>query len=327
MMLDENRLPPFLVPFGQPTTSDPQQAVFNHPRLGSAHSLWWNCTQRRGAPSAVFLFIPGNPGLMSFYIEFLDFLHVKHPGLAVFGHAHLAHTPKVHAMVNGLVAQVQSAIEALDAVQAAFPQTRIIISGHSIGAWIALQVLKARPDVLHQAFLLTPTLTYMRETPNGIRLNHFFRWPRILSYLSYLTRLIPLPMFFPDWPAHQIDVLRSFLNSPATIFACASMAHEEMLAIRELDTALLEQHRHRIYLYFAQEDEWVSTHKSTIIRSFKEMGGEASSVVEANVPHAFCINHGHEVAEQCSAWLRDSESSDVPDAAPIVDLAALERNT
>ncbi|KAJ7706368.1 hypothetical protein B0H17DRAFT_626612 [Mycena rosella] len=175
------------------------------------------------------------------------------------------------------------------------------MAGHSVGAWIALQVLKARPSDVSQVFMLCPTLSHIADTPNGRRLQWLFRtpFPKIISYLSYLTRPVPLSLFFP-WPSPQTAVLRSLLNSPASIFACLSMAHEEMITIRELDTALLDEHRPRIYLYFAEDDEWVSTHKASVVRCC-----EAIRVVngEAGVPHAFCINHSAEVASQCSLWL------------------------
>jgi hypothetical protein len=68
------------------------------------------------------------------------------------------------------------------------------------------------------------------------------------------------------------------------------MAHEEMVSIRELDTSLLEEHGSRIYLYFAQQDGWVSTHRATIVRVV--MADDAGRVVEGqpDVPHAFCIS-------------------------------------
>ncbi|KAJ6604477.1 hypothetical protein DFH09DRAFT_1122824 [Mycena vulgaris] len=277
-MVDHPNLPSFLVPFGESTESSPHQAVFNHPALGSAHTLWWNSDTQR--PAAIFFFIPGNPGLVGFYTQFLNSVHSKHPGLAIFAHAHLAHTPSVQAGkpngAIGLVAQVQSAIEALDAVRAVFGQTKIIISGHSVGAWIALQVMKARPSDVYQAFMLCPTLEHIADTPNGRRLHWLFRspFPTIISYLSYLTRPLPLSLLFRNWPSTQVA-----------------------------DTTLLDEHRDHIYLYFAEEDEWVSTHKATVLHSF--MAGELARIVEgrADVPHAFRINHSEEVADQCSLWL------------------------
>jgi hypothetical protein len=98
------------------------------------------------------------------------------------------------------------------------------------------------------------------------------------------------------------------------------MAHEEMATIHELDSALLDEHRHRIYLYYAANDDWVSTHKAKITRMY--LPDEMERVVEnAHVPHAFCLcmyhltvewstltvlcaAHSAEVASQCSLWLR-----------------------
>ncbi|KAJ7487412.1 hypothetical protein B0H11DRAFT_1860394 [Mycena galericulata] len=308
--MQENILPSFLVPFGPPTKSYPRQAVFNHSTLGPAHSLWWDSYSQPGEPpDVVFLFIPGNPGLLNFYTEFLSFLHVKHPRLALFGHAHLAHTPDLHKRNSsaeyGLGAQIQSAMEALDAVRASFGKAKIIISGHSVGAWIALQVLKSRPSDIFQIFLLCPTLTHIVDTPNGRRLSWLFisPFPWIISWLSYLTRPLPLSLLFPHWSIPQRAVLRTLLNSPPSIFACLSMAHEEMRNIRELDAELLAENAHRICLYFAVEDEWVSHHKASVAHPFT--GSEGSRVVEGPtyVSHAFCLNHSEEVASQCSSWL------------------------
>ncbi|KAF8213247.1 hypothetical protein K438DRAFT_1803655 [Mycena galopus ATCC 62051] len=302
--MGENHLPAFLVPspFGQCTKS-PTQAVFNHQTLGPAHALWWNSCEE--FPDAVFLFVPGNPGLLQFYDDFLALLHTKHPRLAIFGHAHLGHTPHLPSREHSLSAQVESAIEAVDAIRNTFGKTKIILSGHSVGAWIALQVLKARPSDIYKLFLLCPTLTHIADTPNGRRLSWLFRapLPSVISWLSYLTRPLPLSFVFPNWPVLQIAVLRSLLNSRATIFACLSMAHEEMVTIREPDPALLNDHRHRICLYYAAEDDWVSTHKAKITSMYSPDEVVTRVVENANVPHAFCLSHSTEVASQCSLWL------------------------
>ncbi|KAJ7107606.1 hypothetical protein C8R43DRAFT_1044539 [Mycena crocata] len=302
-MPEETHLPPFLVPFGEPTKTYPRQGVFNHPNLGTAHSLWWD-TESTHPPEALLLFIPGNPGLLNFYTEFLSSIHRRHPRLAIFAHAHLAHTPGITSLAgeHGLRAQVQSAIEALDAVLTAFGQVKVILSGHSVGAWIVLQILKARRSDVFRMFLLCPTLTHIADTPNGRRLHWLFRspFPWVISRLSYLTRPLPVSLLFPHWSFPQIAVLRSLLNSPASILACLNMAHEEMVNIRELDTLLLEENRSLVYILFAEQDEWVSTHKATIMLSFAE---DPARVVDANVPHAFCITHSVQVTSQCSIWL------------------------
>lgn len=73
-------------------------------------------------------------------------------------------------------AQIASAVEAFDAIELHYPQSQIVIVGHSIGSWIALQVLKLRPKSTSAAFLLLPTISHIGSTPNGkklsVRTNH-----------------------------------------------------------------------------------------------------------------------------------------------------------
>ncbi|KAJ6627102.1 hypothetical protein B0H10DRAFT_2291912 [Mycena sp. CBHHK59/15] len=296
-------LPPFLAPFGE-SSQFPCQGIFNHPKLGAAHSLWWK-PKNECEPKTIFLFIPGNPGLLNFYIPFLSSIHSRDNALAVFGHAHLAHTPDVEKF-NGdysLAAQIKSAIDTLDAVRATFSQSQVVLAGHSVGSFIALQVLKARSSEISRVFLLCPTIRHLAKTPNVV--------VQTTSSTRHIMAFIPDTsaaslLLFPHWPPSQLDVLRILLNSPTSIFACLSMAHDEMGAIRELDTTLLAEHKHHIYFYFAREDKWVGDQKKAILRS---LGDGEANIVEAQpaVPHAFCIDitHGEEVAVQCSRWLSD----------------------
>lgn len=153
-------LPPFLTALDDHQSY--QSAVFHHKQpLGSAHALWWPAD---ASPSAVILFIPGkfvavqvvasysflpgNPGLVEFYIPFLAAIHdvgtprnVAILAHAMTGHTSILHHPKPQAY-HGLTEQIQSHIEALDAIKTHFgKETKVILIGHSIGAWIALQVL------------------------------------------------------------------------------------------------------------------------------------------------------------------------------------------
>ncbi|KAJ7630764.1 hypothetical protein FB45DRAFT_916506 [Roridomyces roridus] len=293
-------LPPFLRPLNSAESYPPGQSLFDHP-FGPVHSLWWDsCLE---TPDAVFLFIPGNPGLLNFYTEFLSSVHKSHPRMAVFGHAHLSHTPNLGAVKSSsLDAQVQSATEAVDAVRATFGQVKIVLCAHSVGAWIALQVLKCRPADIFHLFLLCPTITHIVDTPNGRKLSWFFASPIpwIVSWLSYMTRPLPLAFLFPKWSPPHRAVLRSLLNSPTSIFACLSMAHEEMQRIRDLDVTLMEESK--MHFYFARKDDWVSRHRAAITHLFT-----GTNIVEGleGVPHAFCIQYSEEVASQCSLWLNN----------------------
>jgi hypothetical protein len=111
--------------------------------------------------------------------------------LAILAQAHVGHTPGVddpserNAGHYCLTTQIQNAVEAFDAVKSTFgANTKILVLGHSIGSWIALQVrilaniflnaahaefqvLKARPKTVCGLFLLFPTISHIGNTPNG----------------------------------------------------------------------------------------------------------------------------------------------------------------
>lgn len=152
----------------------------------------------------------------------------------------------------------------------------------------------------------------MVETPNGQKLSvsssggycteakfsnqRFFRSPMPLAaaLFSPLLRIIPNFVFatiYRSWPELQLKALRDLLRSPTTIYACLTLADEEMRTIRALDERLLRDHQHKLWLYFAERDDWVGNGREEIIKVFRP-DHEALRVVhgEADIPHAFCIS-------------------------------------
>lgn len=69
------------------------------------------------------------------------------------------------------------------------------------------------------------------------------------------------------------------------------MAHDEMRTIKELDAALLQEHKDRVHMYFGDLDDWVGEQKQRILESFDP---DSDSVKifhgRSDVPHAFCIS-------------------------------------
>jgi hypothetical protein len=109
------------------------------------------------------------------------------------------------------------------------------------------------------------------------------------------------------------------------------MAHEEMKTIRDLDLPLLEQHRDKLFFYYAEHDGWVGQEKAHVLATMRNLAvsdadWEARTVAHgaADIPHAFCISmstfpcgvrriladelvpnlgHSDPVAKQCCLWL------------------------
>ncbi|KAG6830295.1 hypothetical protein H0H92_001373 [Tricholoma furcatifolium] len=204
--------------------------------------------------------------LLYFYIPFLDALYARDTThtLAIFARSHVGQTAGIDddapsTSQSALTVQVETSVEAFDALHTTFGEdTRIVLVGHSIGGWLSLQVLKARPAKVTGVFLLFPTLSHMRTTPNGQKLSWLFsaHMRSLISGLSYLARFLPvsiLALFFPTWPLRQTMVLRTLLHSPSSVLAALHMADDEMHTVRGLDAL----------------DDWVGGQKDHVLGSFK----------------------------------------------------------
>ncbi len=157
-------LPPFLKHRFAASTEPFYDAVFDHnPPVGPIRTLWWPAARTGAVPSTVVVFFPGtlipfggtltqneegNPGILDFYTQFLTALHNENRTctLAIMAHSHIGHSPEIddqhagHATSYSLSTQIQGALEAYDAIRYYYPQqTKIVLIGHSVGAWIALQ--------------------------------------------------------------------------------------------------------------------------------------------------------------------------------------------
>lgn len=310
-------LPPFLESLAPDSSVPYINALFPaSDDIPPVHVHWWPCKRVGVSPSTILLFIPGNPGMIDFYHPFLTAIHNQDRSgtLAILSHSHIghdsaalaSHTPFNHA----LPFQIQNSLRIFDVMSISFgANTRTVIAGHSVGSWVAPQVLKLRSTAVAGVFFLFPTLTDIACTPNGRLLSRLFRppFPRIVSQLARLLRLMPLTILcrlFPQYPISQARVLQSFLLSHSSIFAAMTMAHDEMLSIRELDVTTLDTYRHQIWFYFAETDDWVDQGRETILQVFKADPGTVKVVHgHYEIPHAFCINHSEELAAECYEWL------------------------
>ncbi|CAE6420367.1 hypothetical protein ACGC1H_006631 [Rhizoctonia solani] len=297
---------------------------------GVTDGEWWPPLpqDRSMTPDALLLFIPGNPGLVEFYTEFLEHVHhtFNNAGthLAILVRGHIGHAPSLptesSSWTVGLDSQVTSVIELYDSARDFYgPSTKVILAGHSVGSWIVTQVMHARPNTTSGALLLFPTVSNIASTPNGRKLSWLFRRP-IPTIVSGLSRLLTFPPLsavpytlsylskFNDCPLDQLDVIKSLVTSPHVVYSALTMAHDEMQTIGSLGSAsstvqaTCERERPSIYACFAAKDEWVGDEVSSV----RAMLDEHRVVVrDDDVPHAFCIRHSIPVAETCAEWIKE----------------------
>ncbi|KAH8099378.1 hypothetical protein BXZ70DRAFT_974301 [Cristinia sonorae] len=281
----------------------------------SSHALWW--PSRTDDTSTIIIMVPGNPGLAHFYAPFLTAVHDKCNGvLPIVACGLVGHTsgiddkrPFDDPSSVCLSAQVEHLVDLVDAAGSIY--NNIVIMGHSIGSWLSLQLLKARPNLVGYTFLLFPTIAHIASTPAGQTLSWLFRppLPRLISMTACALRFIPgsvLASLFPDWPLPQVMVLHSLIGSPSAVYSTLTMAHDEMKTLKEPDVPLLRAFSKRIHLYFAPEDRWVGEQKALLLKELELYDVKVTHGPD-DIPHAFVINHGEPVASQCFQWLRDTQ--------------------
>ncbi len=232
--------------------------------------------------------------------------------MAILAHSHIGHDARLATPEDALALQdqVEATCATLDQVREAFPEpVPIILMGHSIGSWICMQVTKARSDAVHTMFALFPTVSNIKNTPNGMRLSvrlslvgsagmlihcqWLFNPPLPLIVSSLCSLIAPacpflLPILFWSWPSHQREIIQKFIQSPSSVFAALTMAHDEMQAVKALDVELLDELKGRVKWLYGLVDEWVGIHGDEVVRL---LGREvaAKNLRYADLPHAFCI--------------------------------------
>ncbi|GAA6055914.1 hypothetical protein JCM3770_002358 [Rhodotorula araucariae] len=311
----------------------PLPGDFYHP----ADVLFFDQIDQSLPSKLILLFIPGNPGLVGFYRFFLTALRDALPAhlrsqTKVYAVGHLRHTPDFKEdrgfnpqHLPSLQDQVTDKVTFVDLVA----QTdklgtpggpKLVVLGHSIGAWIGLQMLKERPQYISTVHALFPTISRMAETPNGRRLSPLFSWWALrpvfysTSALSYLpttlaTRLVSL---LTGQSGAGAETTAKLVSSPETVVAALTMAREELARVTELDTALLEQYGERLWFYWAAEggDGWVTEEavreiEGVLERKFGEKGSRRRQRCAEGMPHAFVLNeaHSNSLARKCAGWI------------------------
>lgn len=164
-----------------------------HSSFGGGAALWWPCSRR---PKVFVLFIPGNPGTSSYYIPYLTSMYnspelkdqVEILALSHRGHAPISTTSGSFAAGHeegkladetdtSLPAQIIHKVKAVEAVRRIYPKTKegsrgqddvkLVIIGHSVGAYIGLHVLEKTRDLVDGLQLLFPTVMHIAKAPKA----------------------------------------------------------------------------------------------------------------------------------------------------------------
>ncbi|GAA5933664.1 hypothetical protein JCM3775_003766 [Rhodotorula graminis] len=342
---DETILPAFTAP--PPPPPEPTLSRRYGPLADSFHHPADVLTFPQISPALplklVLLFIPGNPGLVDFYRHFLASLRDSLPlelrnQTKLYAVGHLRHTPgfdedrgfnprglpSLDDQVKDKCTFVESIADEDGIGRPDGP--KLVVLGHSIGAWIGLQMLKALPQQISSLHALFPTLSHMALTPNGRRLSPLFSsWalrPVFLSTsaLSYLPRalLSRIVALMTGQSGAGAQVTTALVGSPESVVAALTMAREELERVRDVDVDALERYGDRMWVYWAAEgvDGWVTEEAvreidDVLERVAGEEGRARRQRCSEGMPHAFVLNEAHttSLARKCAGWIVEDLSA------------------
>lgn len=259
------------------------------------------CNHKR----TVFVMIPGNPGVIHYYEDFLFALYYRLRGkVSVIGVEHAGHTSaRKETVLFNLEDQVQHKVAVLDRLIEENPNTRFILGGHSVGAYICLQLLKRRPNLeIARVFQLLPTVKEIGSTPNGRRLRPVF-WTGsqiFVAFLASLLKLLPSGVRyravkqFTRHPPYYAAITSNKLISYQCARSALFMAANEMKSIRELDQETVMKHGDKLVFFYGQTDGWVPL---SHYEEMKQLIPQAEIFLcNREIPHAFVLGYGADLA-------------------------------
>jgi hypothetical protein len=301
--------------------------------------------QPRGGPKkrGLIYFVPGNPGLVEYYADYLrclrgllDAKEANHNtvydihGRNLLGFKDADHAPfgpgndpyDLEGQIRGLYEQVAS-MRTEDENGKPKPYDAVILTGHSVGTYISVEVFHRHlrdpshaPHLnLQHGFLLFPTLTDIALSPSGTKATALLGVPLLEDNAHRLAKLflamLPEPAlraFVRRWMGFSPQtaaVTTEWLKSRDGVWQAIYLGRSELRTITEEKWeeelwATSEEGQSagaktpRFFLFYGKEDHWVANHIRDDFITKRKRQGEAIRIAvdEGDLPHAFCVKEG-----------------------------------
>ncbi|KAL5710463.1 hypothetical protein ACHQM5_021020 [Ranunculus cassubicifolius] len=232
-------------------------------------------------PSFHVLFIPGNPGVVSFYKEFVERVFEMLEGRAsVTAIGHIGHTMK--NWESGRLFSLQDQIDhKIDFIKQEIQTSEIplLLVGHSIGSYISLEVFRRAPEQLLSTIL-----------GSVVALLGFFP--------SYATRFFVRRSLGKSWSSTAVEALCSHLLKFHTVRNTLFMAKKEFEKFAEgPDWIFIRERQDQVAFLFGIDDHWGP------LSLFEEISKEAPEVGLAIEREGH--THGFSCTVAGSVWVGD----------------------
>jgi pimeloyl-ACP methyl ester carboxylesterase len=222
------------------------------------------------------------------------------PSSSIHVLSYLGFCKENQTQVYGIEAQLEAKIQTfVDISRDWSPQTRIVLVGHSIGAWFALEIHKRFQDQFSiQLHLLFPFI--IRSNTKIQKQYETFLSNPILSKFAGLLyksiRKLPLPtihlllhLILPHSSEKSVRlILEYFIRNKGIVDNIFHLARDEFHTLKsQFDLEYLQKFKDSIIFYYCEGDIWAPLSQLEILK--KEIPSLRFSVLSL-INHDFCIN-------------------------------------
>ena len=196
---------------------------------------------------------------------------------------------------------------------------KIHLIGHSIGAWMILELLK-RPQIkerVQKCYLLFPTVERMAVTSNG------WWFTKIASPFYFVMRwflavFLMLPVFVQTFLIYMyfliFSIPETFLGTalkyanPNVMERVVFLARDEMKRVDTLDVDVIKENVDLLKFYYGTTDGWVPVSYYHEIK--QKVPGIDAELDDKKIDHAFVLRSSNEMGRVVAKWIKNNRRID-----------------
>jgi len=234
--------------------------------------------------------IPGNPGLIRFYSSYMRKIFNKLDGrYSIYGVAHAGQSELYlnNGTIYTLEDNINHKIQYLDDINKSCNNAaEFILLGHSVGAYISLQILRRRPDFkVHYVMCMFPALY---EIYQGYTLLQRFTTNPYLRRFTCATFHF-LPELLKDFILNKAgydEFLSNKLLNYTFLQNILTMGWNEATTIRAFDDVIINKHIDKVQYLFTENDQYTHFYFDHFKQTFPKAKVD---MAPKDVTHAFII--------------------------------------
>ncbi|CAI0462810.1 unnamed protein product [Linum tenue] len=235
-------------------------------------------------PTVHVLFVPGNPGVVSFYKEFVESLYGSLGGTAsITAIGHIAHTKK--NWEQGQLFSLQQQINhKVDFLSQELQETKvpIVLVGHSIGAYITMEMLKRKGDQVIYFIGLYPFIMVNPQSKKQANIAKVSRSSILSCLMSLMVASIGL---LPKWLSQYIVV--QYIGNSSWSTSAVETARGHLLKFSQApDWEFMKKNQRKMTFLFGDDDHWGPLQVYEEVA--KQVPDMALMIEREGLSHSFC---------------------------------------